>query len=168
MLGRPKSNPDSAGSLLSAEHFQVAYATNDIDRACALFRKRYGARRFARLEGPTAAGGHIRVELAWIGGVMVELMTSSGEGSAIYVDRLPQGPGFALKLHHLGYLIDGEPQWEALMATVATDGHRLAHLSNSAGFMRSCFVDAPELGHYLEYIWPEPAGRAFLESVPGN
>ncbi len=39
---------------------------------------------------------------------------------------------------------------------------------NFGGFMRCCYVEAPELGHYLEYILPEAAGIEFFESVPNN
>jgi hypothetical protein len=146
--------------LLRAEHFQVAYATGDIDQALALFATRYGVTQWARLEGALATGGHIRVELAWMGTVMIELLSAHGEGAGIYMDRLA---GQALRLHHLGYLIDDDAQWDALMRC---HGDRLAHVSHNTGFMKSCFVDAPELGHYLEYICPEPAGRAFFQSVP--
>jgi hypothetical protein len=39
---------------------------------------------------------------------------------------------------------------------------------NTEGFMRYCYVEVPELGHYLEYILPEAAGIEFFESVPSN
>jgi extradiol dioxygenase family protein len=165
---RPALQPDPSKGLLCTEHFQMAYATNDIDRARALFAERYGIRNWKRLEGQLKTGGHMRVELAWVGTIMYELMHASGEGSAIYMDRLPTGDGFHIKHHHLGYLLDSEAHWEALMAAVADNGHAMAHVSINQGFMKSCFVDASELGHYLEYICPEPAALAFFESVPGN
>ncbi len=165
---RPALRADPANGLLRAAHFQVAYATNDIERAQALFRDRYGIGQWARLEGALPAGGKIRVELAWVGTVMYELMSASGAGSAIYMDRLPDAPGFQLNHHHLGYLLDDDAQWDALMASVERKGHAMPHVSHNAGFMKSCFVDAPELGHYLEYICPDAAGLAFFESVPGN
>ena len=34
--------------------------------------------------------------------------------------------------------------------------------------MDSCFVDAPELGHYLEYIFPTQAGIDFFAAVPAT
>lgn len=163
-MDRPALSPDPRAGLLRAEHFQIAYATNDIDRAQALFGERYGIHNWTRLEGQLPSGGQIRVELAWVGTVLYELLTASGEGSRIYMSRLPQTPGFQLKHHHLGYLID-ERQWEALLTSAASD---LVHLSDNAGFMTSCFVDAPELGHYLEYICPEAAGLAFFENVARN
>jgi extradiol dioxygenase family protein len=165
---RPAFLPDAAKGLLCAEHFQMAYATNDIDRALVLFGERYGITKWARLEGALPAGGHIRVELAWVGSIMYELMWANGQGAAIYMDRLPASDGFHIHHHHLGYMLDSDAQWDALMAEVAAKGHAMPHVSHNDGFMKSCFVDAPELGHYLEYICPEPAGRAFFESVPGN
>lgn len=145
----------------------MAYATNDIDRACDIFSQRYGIRDFRRLEGVLPAGGNIRIELAWVGTIMYELLTADGPGSDIYVGRLP-AEGFAIKQHHLGFLIPEQAQWDALMAEVERRRFVMPHRSGDPAFMTSCFIDAPELGHYLEYVFPAPAGLAFLESVPGN
>jgi hypothetical protein len=162
---RPAALPDPANGLLCAEHFQIAYATVDIDAACALVAAQHGVREFRRLEGQTPSGAQMRVELAWVGGFMIELLTSSGPGSEIYMSRVrPDAP---MTLHHLGYLVD-EAGWEALMARVASENIALPHVSHNAGFMKSCFVDPPGLGHYLEYICPEAAGVAFFEGVPAS
>lgn len=168
LVRRPSSIFDPKAGLLRAEHFQIAYATNDIDRARAVFAERYGVDQFQRLEGPLAAGGRIRVELAWVGPVMYELLTASGEGAAIYMDRLAVADRFQIRHHHLGYLIADAEQWQDLLSQVEGQRHSLLHLSDNPGFMQSCFVDAPELGHYLEYIFPSAAGAEFLSSVPGN
>lgn len=167
ILKRPASAFDPGRGLLRAEHFQMAYATNDIDRACALFSDRYGIAEFRRLEGQMPSGGHIRVELAWVGTIMYELLTANGPGAELYVGRLPQGD-FAIRHHHLGFLIQDQAQWDALQDEVARRGWSMPYRNHNAGFMRSCFVDVPELGHYFEYIFPEPAGLAFFEGVPGN
>ena len=166
-ITRPDAVFDPTAGLLRIEHFQMAYATNDIDRACDLFRERFGIREFRRLEGPLPAGGQIRVELAWVGTIMYELLTASGPGSDLYVGRL-LGDGFAMRHHHLGFLIHDDTQWQALLEKIASDGWTMPSKSHNPGFMQSCFVDVPELGHYFEYIFPEPAGLAFFESVPGN
>lgn len=167
LIRRPDSGFTPAKGLLRAEQFQMAYATNDIDRACDIFRERYGIEEFRRLEGPTAAGGHIRVELVWVGSIMYELITATGPGSDLYVGRLPKD-GFAIRHHHLGFLIHDAAQWDALMQEIARTGASMPYQNDNPGFLRSCFVDAPELGHYFEYIFPEPAGIAFFEGVPGN
>lgn len=165
---RPIFSPNLSRGLLLATHFQIAWATNDIDAAQRIFSDRYGICNWTRLEGQIPAGGNIRVELAWVGPVMYELMMASGDGSAIYMDRLANKAGFHMQLHHHGYMLDGDADWDSLLAEVSAKGHHMPHVSHNNGFMKSCFVDAPELGHYLEYICPEPAGRAFFENVARN
>src|SRR5579859_3069181 len=91
VLKRPDAAFGPAKGLLRTEHFQMAYATNDIGRAMALFRDRYGINEFRTLAGQLPAGGHIHIELAWVGTIMYELMTASGPGSDIYMNRLPPG-----------------------------------------------------------------------------
>lgn len=164
---RPRATFSPGRGLLRNDHFQVAYATNDIERACNIFSDQFGIKAFRRLEGPLAAGGHIRVELAWVGGTMYELLTARGAGSEIYAGRLP-ADCFAIKHHHLGFLVHDEAQWDALESDAARTGRVLLAKRNNPGFLQSCFVDVPELGHYFEYIFPEPAGIDFFEHVPGN
>lgn len=168
LLTRPESALSAGAGLLRAEHFQMAYATNDIEAAKALFAQRLGITAFTPIGGPTPAGGEIRVELAWVGTIMYELMTARGPGSEIVMGRLPQGSGFAIKHHHLGYLVRDATEWDALEAEVARAGWTMPHKSVNLGFMISCFVDVPALGHYLEYIMPEPAGLDFFQNVARN
>jgi hypothetical protein len=151
--------------LLPAGPFQIAYATNDIERACEILAKACGIRAFRRLEGQRPAGGTMRVELAWVGPVMYELVTGEGPGTALFMDRVPQGD-FAMMLHHVGHLVDGEAGWQALEERAAATGRPLIGISHNPGFMRSCFVDVPELGHYHEFILPEPAAVEFFNTVP--
>jgi extradiol dioxygenase family protein len=166
-MKRPHSRFSPAAGLLRTEQFQIAYATNDIERARRLFAERYGIGAFRSLQGQLPAGGHIHVELAWVGGTMYELLTATGPGSQLFMERLPQDE-FAIHHHHLGFLIHNEDEWIALLAQIEHNGWSMPSKSNNPGFMRSCFVEVPDLGHYLEYLFPEPAGLAFFESVPGN
>lgn len=162
---RPEPPSGPMRGLLTAEPFQMAYATNDIDRACDIFAERFGIGAFRRLEGQRPAGGQIRVELAWVGPTMYELITGHGAGMEIFMDRLPTDR-FVIQHHHIGHLVRDEAGWGALEAAAERTGHPLIGVSDNPGFMRSCFVDAPELGHYLEYILPEPAAIAFFNEVP--
>jgi hypothetical protein len=156
---------DPGRGLVLAEHFQMAYATNDIDRACDLFGQRLGIKQFRRLEGRMPAGGQIRAELAWVGTLMYELISASGPGSDIYMSRLPAGESFALKHHHLGYLIHDQAQWDGVMVQAEQNGWSVPY-RNINPLLEACFVDVPELGHYLEYLFPQQAGLDFFESVP--
>ncbi|HEX7857141.1 MAG TPA: VOC family protein [Sphingobium sp.] len=168
VITRPATRLEPDRGLLRADQFQMAYATNDIDRACALFRERLGIREFTRLEGAMPEGGHIRVELAWAGSTMYELIMASGPGSELFMDRLPEGGEFTIRHHHLGFLLPDEASWDALMGEIERGGWRMTGFNHNVGFMRRCFVAVPHLDHYLEYILPEPAGAAFLEAVAAS
>jgi hypothetical protein len=166
-MKRPDSGFDSGAGLLRAEQFQIAYATNDMERACGYFQERYGIKSFRRLAGPMPTGGHIHVELAWVGSTMYELISATGPGSELFNRQLP-ATEFAIRHHHLGFLIHSEAEWLALQDEVQRKGWNMLSKSRTAGFMQSCFVEAPALGHLLEYLFPEPAGLAFFENVPGS
>jgi hypothetical protein len=167
LVRRPSLNVRPGEGLLKAEHFQVAYVTNDAARACQVFKDRYGIKAFGPLDAETPAGGKIHIELAWAGGIMFEIIEASGPGTDFYNDRLPKD-GFAIRHHHYGYLTHTEAEWEALQDEIRRGGWTIAMSGHSEGFMRFAYVEAPELGHYLEYFLLDPAGVAFFENVPAS
>lgn len=166
-LKRGQAPHDPAGGLLRVEQFQIAYATNDMQRALALFRKNYGIREFRELEDALPQGGHMHACFAWAGSIMYELIHASGPGSEIFMDRVPDGD-FALVHHHLGFLIHDEAEWQGLKRRVQQGGFTPAYENNTPGFIRYRFVESPPLDHYLEYLFPEPAGMALFNDVPRN
>ena len=168
LLTRPGSAFAAGQGLLRAEHFQMAWATNDLEAASELLSKRLGIHEFTPIGGPNPMGGETHVLLAWVGTMMYELITARGPGSDVIMSRLPTDQGFAMKHHHLGFLISGPEEWEALEAETTRAGWAMPHKSVNPGFMTSCFVDVPVLGHYLEYIMPEAAGVDFFENVARN
>jgi hypothetical protein len=165
MLLREPSDGATAFGLLRAEHFQMAYVTNDLERACDLFRDQLGICAWASLGGPTPDGGEIYARFAWVGTLMYEVICARGPGSAIFMDRLPQTSGFALEHHHLGFLIQNERQWNGVLTSAAHHGWGVPHIGASP-LTKVCFVDVPALGHYLEYLFATPDGLDFFASVP--
>lgn len=156
ILERPVPVCDPAKGLLNAEHFQLAYATNDIARAEEVFRKRFGVTEFRPTEGENGEGGRISVRAVWIGGVMYEIICGQGPGMDVYTDVAPPGE-FVLRHHHFGYLIPDEAAWSALHEEIARGGWRIRHESHTPGYVKAMFVEAPELGHLLEFVLPAPA-----------
>ena len=159
----PVCNPGEG--LFLAEHFQMAYVTTDIEKTCQLFGSHLGIRQFRRLEGALAAGGRIRAEFAWVGSIMYEIIQASGPGSELYMDRLPPGGGFAMKHHHLGYLVQSREQWDSMIAKAIGMGWSVPY-RNDNPLVEVAFIDAIELGHYLEFFLPKQAGLDFFDSVP--
>lgn len=166
-LERPAADFDAASGLLMLEHFQMAYVTNDIERAQALFRERLGIREFTRLEGETADGGYIRADFAWVGSIMYELVGPEGPGSEIFSSRLPHGEDFAIRHHHLGYLVQSQAQWDSI-STHAEQGQLAVVARSSNPLVEVCFVEVPELGHLLEYLYATEAGMNFFNNVARN
>ena len=167
VLSRPAPAFSPSDGLAQAEHFQMAYATNDLDRAGALLRDRLGIKEFRRIGGTNASGCEIWADLAWVGTLMYELITASGPGADLYMGRLPQDAGFAMKHHHLGYLIADQAQWDGVLAGAERNGWAVPYC-NANPMMQTCIVDATELGHYLEYLFPVQAGIDFFNGVPRN
>jgi hypothetical protein len=164
---RPRSNFRPSDGLLLNDHFQVAYVTNDLPRAREILQERYGIGAFRHLEAKLPHDGEIQLELAWAGGIMLELIWAHGPGTEFYNDRLPP-QSFAIRHHHLAYFIHDQTSWDALQETIRTQAWNIVIENRIEGYMRWCYVDAPELGHYLEYIFPDPAGVAFFQSIPGS
>ena len=165
LVNMPRATFSPADGLLRTDHFQVAYVTNDLTRARDVLRKRYGVGDFRHLEAKLPNDGDIQLELAWVGGIMIELVWARGPGTEFYNDRLPPQQ-FAIRHHHLGYFIHNQSNWDALQETIRLGGWNVVVENRIEGFMRWCFVDAPELGHYLEYIFPDPQGVSFFEAIP--
>ncbi len=167
-LRRPESSFDPKKGLLRNEHFQVAWATNDIERARALLRDRYGIPGYRQLKGELPSGGHIHIELAWVGTTMYELVTASGPGSDVFMQDLPEGDDFAMRFHHLGFVVGDRAGWEELQRWISEGDFPVRSANHTEGFMRTCIIEAPELGHCLEFFLLEEAGLEFLENVPAN
>ena len=165
LLDRPVTPFDPSRGLLCNEHFQMGYVTNDMARAEDHFRQRFGVREFRPTEGDLPGGGKISVRSAWIGNVMYEIICASGPGMEIYTELLPEG-GFAIRLHHFGYLIPDEAAWDALEKAVASGGWTVRQRSDTPGYVRAMFVEAPELGNYLEFVFPAPALLERFRATP--
>ena len=154
-----------ATGLLGFEHFQNAYVTNDLARAVEIFRESYGITAFTIFDTALPAPATMRVALVWNGGVMIELIEATGPGTEMYTERLPDS--FAIKHHHFGYLIESEAQWASLERFILAEGKTIA-LRYEGEMFRVVYVDAPELGHYLEFIMPTLAGRDFFNDVESS
>lgn len=166
IVKRPPTTIAPREGLMRAEHFQVAYVTSDIQRACAVMRERYGVEAFFGMDAP-CHGGSMHVELAWVGGVMIELIQAQGPGTEFYTDRLPKDR-FAIRHHHYGYLVPDLDAWDSLKANVERGGWPIVFENHVEGLLRFFYVEAGDLGHYLEYFLLEPGGVALFEGIPAS
>jgi len=154
-----------ARGMLCKEHSHSAWVTNDLDRALEIFSRRYGIGDFTFIEGPSPEGGHIRVAFAWAGGQVLEIICASGPGFDFYNDILPVDE-FAIRFHHLGFVVHDDAGWRQLEEELAESGWPIVYSTLTHDFIDAYYIEAPELGHYLEYVRPFAAGSRFYDAVP--
>lgn len=164
MLERGPMRRTTAEGLLCAEHFQMAYVTNDMARAKHLFERQLGIREWSPMAGPTPGGGTMEAHFAWAGTLMYELIHTTGPGSEIFMDRLAGVEDFALRHHHLGFLIHDQAQWDAMLAGASAQGWAVPWTTVNP-FVTACFVAVPGFDHYHEYLLPTPAGLDYFNTV---
>jgi hypothetical protein len=153
---------------------QIAYATNDMDGACALFRDKYGVTQFYRpgpLDITNDAGEHMGIEAthAWLGTTWLEIIQPLSGAVDVYRDWLP-ATGFALRHHHIGFQIPDPQAWDDMSARVDKGGYRkVFSITGNIGGSRIMYIDtAKELGHYVEYLYFPDVANSTLAKMPQN
>jgi hypothetical protein len=165
-LHRPVPVFDPGKSLLHNDHFQIAYVTNDIERAVAVFAERFGVAAFRANDNDLPGGGRVGIRSVWIGGMMYEICYGWGEGMDLYTEVAPPGGDFVLRFHHFGYLVADEADWDAVERQIARGGWRVRSRSDIPGFFRGCYVEVPELGHHLEFVLPRQGLLDRMNATP--
>jgi hypothetical protein len=154
------------------QFFQHGYATTDIEYAKRQFAENYGVHSFfqfdSSLDLQTPRGrehADLKIALAFVDNLQVELIEPSGPGARLYTEVLPAS-GFGLVLHHLAFMLPGPiDTWNTFRASVGDAGHPIA-IEGDLGFVKFLYLDErPRLGKYLEYLW---AGQDIHAQVPRN
>lgn len=148
----------------NSQHSQVAYVTNDIAAAAAMFEQSYGVPGFFHFsnvdQGVTIGDGpQLRIALARVGGIEIELIEPIGDTAPLFRDVLPDGPGLAIRFHHVAIRIDGPiANWEAHAASIDCDAHPVVFEGRLGDELRFFYTDERDrLGHYVEHVWMSPA-----------
>jgi hypothetical protein len=150
---------------------QLAYVTNDLDRAIAAFGERYGVPEFRKLpEGAfhTDLGVEFRLRsaLCYVGAMQLELIEPMG-GDTSFFTRLFVLPGFNLSLHHASFRLASLEELETLRRSVLSRGHAILLGGDTGSGGRFFYVDArSQLGHDLEYVYISPGRDAFYAALP--
>jgi hypothetical protein len=153
---------------------QIAYVTNDIDRAREMFRTIYGVERWLDLAGMSgrqtvsinARNGRIEIRgmIAYVGAIQFELIQPIVDPERLYTDFLPADGTFAMRFHHLGFNQEGVKDVRVLEESLGHD-HAIPMATDSET-IPVFYADArTRLGHYLEYF-SLPA--AFDALIPRN
>lgn len=160
-IARPERAARPTG-LLGYDKFQTAYVTTDLDRAVDTLRSAYKIENWTLLDV-----GVMRIGLAWINGQQIEIIETFGDHQPLYDDWIDKAGEFSIRQHHFGYYIYDNTEWILLRQQLAQDGRPLL-MDVDTGALKIIYVYAAELGHFLEYIFPNEQGKAFFESVAAN
>ena len=146
--------------------FQAGYVTHDLERAIATFAPFAGA-DFATMDidlpARTPLGARIvsvRVGVAWLGHMQIELIQPVSGHIEAYLESLPADCSDVVpRFHHLAVRRD-DP--DHMRAEVAAMGVPVVFETGGNG-ISSMFVDArSRIGHHLELVSASPEGWAML------
>lgn len=144
-------------------HYQNAYVTHDVDRACEALGKALGLDdwRVFEVEFPvqTQQGELLqatKVACAWGGGLQVELIQPVSGFIDPFLPSLPTDKADASpRFHHISLRRESMDEIEAEIAALGLPVVCRGGIPD----LQYTYLDArPQLGHYLELVWASPAG----------
>ena len=147
-----------------ARHSQIAYVTNDLDRALAVWRDEFDVPAFHVFTNdmPGLESSHpfqLKIALANVGGTEIELIEPLHGTAPLHAEPLPADGSFAMCFHHVAMRIEGTlADFEAHMASLDPVNHRVVWTGGFADMMRYAYTDERRtLGHYIEHVWFDAA-----------
>lgn len=151
---------------------QIAYVTNDFDRALSAVSDRTGVRSFLQLRdyqymaGPNA---HLRchIAMALAGGVEIEIIEPRGGADEVYRTFL-SGPDFDLRFHHVAYTLPSFEVLTGLKEGLRAQGAPIPLEGVAPEGLTYFYADLREpLGHYVEYVYGTAAYEAAMAAALG-
>ena len=144
---------------------QLAYATNDLEHALAIYAEQFGIPSFHRLEaqifariGDVEGQAELKIALANVRGVNIELMEATRDVGGFFTSAISGRSGFAIALHHVCQRLEGDiSNWDAHLADLQMSGREIAFHGDVGDHARLVFTDdRAMLGVYIEHLWMTP------------
>jgi hypothetical protein len=140
---------------------QLAWVTNDYDRALTLWRHHFGFSEFLETGLVETDLGHgqramLKVAMAYHHGLQYELIEPVGGDVDIYRQALPSNGDFALCFHHVAC---AAPNRDALEKWRHQAIRTARHLPIHGAFGESAYFyvdETHQLGHHIEYVYLTP------------
>lgn len=150
---------------------QIAYITNDLDRAEQVMRDHYGIEKWLRIDpGPYIMTDgrmmHVKVLLAYVGDLQFELIEPVGGEVQPFRDVLPKDGSFAIRFQHVCRSTQSRAELDRLWEQARRDGETIPFSGEYEGGSAFFYIDATAtLGHHLEFVYTDPA---WLAAIPRN
>ena len=154
-------------TLLGRRFCQLAYITNDFDRALAEIGARGTMSSFIELRDTAIATGpgaeaRCHVGLAMAGGLQIEIIEARGGQDELFREGL-SGKQFRVRFHHAAQAVKSPESFEALQHAAEKQGFAIPGAGTSPGGIRYFYADLRALlGHYMEYAWCPPGALETL------
>lgn len=146
--------------------FQLGYVTRDLDAALYKIHSSIGPSDFLVNEPMPIDGVPAptrRIALAYFDDVMTEIIEPDPAQATIYDDFLADDHA-AIRLHHLGYLIEDTAR---TMQRLDENCIPVSWSREMPGALDFIYADTrTESGHYSEFIRLDEGGKAFFSSLP--
>ena len=160
----------SAPGLLTTGFGQMAWVTNDIDQAVAVFRERHDTGEFgiirnleASLAGDKTAWMNLAV--AGAGGIDIELIEPLGGDDGVWREILRGNGGFEMHFHHHAQFVSSRADLDRLKAEGIAQGFPVSVAGRTTEGPGFFYLDCrATIGHHVEYLYAE---RRLSEAMAG-
>ncbi|MBD3903303.1 VOC family protein [Chryseobacterium sp. Ch-15] len=148
--------------------FHFGYITKDIDAACDIYTKKFGAK--FKIYTPKVNLDNIspvqHIAFSYIGNTMIKIIEPDLAQNSIFNEYVVENPK-VIRLHHLGYLMMNDYQ-----KTLKQLGWNLEYdiplKGNFENLWEFAYADTrKDFGHYTEFIQLDEVGKDFLADIPG-
>jgi extradiol dioxygenase family protein len=147
--------------------FHTGYAVKDVDKAIASLGEKFGITEWKILRLPEDSPGRA-LAFAHAHDMMIELVDIKAGQVPIYNDWIPEDES-AIRLHHLGYRVDNETEWQSVARQFERLGVPLAIDAEMGDLLFYRYFDTTALlGHFCEFVMMKPGAQSFWDSVPRN
>ena len=147
--------------------FQLGYVTGNMDTASRRFADRFGMSEFHFMRGERGnRSGERRICLAYLNGMMIEIVEPGDNPDALYADALTLA-GEGIALHHHGYLAPDHHVWRRVEECLARRQTPVIRRGSRAKVLDYIYANTfNELGHHIEYILLGPESDKLFGDVP--
>lgn len=146
--------------------FQLAYVTNDLDRAGRVLCEQFGCGEvhFMRDLPESLAD----IALSFSGDTNYELLQPRHASGDFYSNWIAGAQDFVMRFHHLGMIVPTREEYSSIREAHLAQGRGFPLEASMPGQLDVFYADATDtLGHYLEYFHLEEGGWAMFKAVPG-
>ncbi|WP_066435432.1 VOC family protein [Chryseobacterium sp. CCH4-E10] len=153
--------------VLFNSFFHFGYVTKDIDLACNIYKKKFGA-KFKMIVQKVDVNNVApvqRVALSYIGNTMIKIIEPDLTQTSIFNEYIVENPR-VIRLHHLGYLMNDSQK--TLKQLIWNLQYNIPLKGNFENLWEFAYADTrKDFGHYTEFIRLDEGGKDILVDIPG-